>query len=106
MYNIVIIGKCESSEELQAKQDDLAPVLELSIETIATRAFSNFLITEDEYESVTDPAANHTRRVTNTIFKLLLRRIQNDPKVFQEVKGVLIKMDKPISDFALELGKQ
>ena len=71
---------------------------------IAAKMFGKSIITDVEYDMVSDPSSDHATTITNTVLKAVRKAIVNNPSVFDDLKGILIDMGPPITSLARELG--
>ena len=98
-----ISAQTRDSLSFLEKQDRIKSSIQCSLNTVAIKALSKNLITEDELDAATDPDASHTKRCMAEIFKCLTETIKESPSQFQELLVVLKEIGPPVSTIALKI---
>lgn len=68
--------------------------------SIAATLMSRDLISEEDYNSITDPEYEHIKKFTDEVFKSLREAIKQDYKVYHSLVKVIKDMGPPISTAA------
>ena len=71
--------------------------IQSSLNLVAMRLMSREIIKEDEYDAVTDPDANHTKKQMTEIFKTLRMAVKQDRQNYEDLLQVFRDMGPPIS---------
>ncbi len=92
----------EDSQSLLAKQELIKPSIQSSLLTIAVKLMSVDIITDEEYDTITDPDSNQSKRHLVEIFRTLRELIKQDSSNYQAFLQVLKEMGPPISTASMK----
>ena len=98
------LGECESSADLRDTSDGIAEVIGSSMISIASHLYAKSILTETEYDIISDPSAEHSTTVTRAILTAVRKAIAADPNHLETFKGILVDEGEPISSLARMIG--
>ena len=93
----------EDSQALLSRQERIKSSIQSSLNTIAIKMMSQNMITDDEFDAITDPDSSHSKRHLTEIFRTLREAIKQKPEKFQTLLKVLREMGPPISSLAQDI---
>ncbi len=87
----------DDSRSLMNNNEKVKCSIQSSLNPVAMKLMSRGIITDDEYDAVTDPDANHSRRHMTEIFKTLRVVTKHDRQKYEDLLKVFRDMGPPIS---------
>lgn len=89
-----------NSQALLTNHDTIKSSVQSSLNTVAVKLMSLDLISDDDYESITDPDADHAKRFMADVFRSLREAIKHDYTAYLGLVQVIKDMGPPISTAA------
>ena len=86
-----------------SRQERIKSSIQSCLGTVAVKLMSQDVITDEEYDTATDPDSNHSKRHLAEIFKTLREVIKKDYHKYQTLLQVLKEMGPPISTAAIKV---
>ena len=87
----------QDSRSLISKQELIKPCIECCLTQIAAKLMSVSILTDDEYDTITDPDSSQSKRHLAEIFRTLREVVKEDFTKYSTILEVLDDMGPPIS---------
>ncbi len=93
----------KDSRSLISKQEIIKPCIECCLAQIATKLMSISMISDDDYDTITDPESSQSKRHLAEIFRTLREVVKEDYTKYYTILDILADMGPPISTAVMSI---